>query len=103
GCELVEIGAADLTHGDPCAVGRAENRLESLRLPGATREKHLDDAPGGDRLGHGPSPGHEPALRPYGRTLGAHVTTAIAKHPIPSPASPNPSGRVALTEILSIP
>ena len=100
--QLIQVGAAELAHGHPCAVGRAEHRPESL-VPACTgRHQHLDHTTRSDRLGDRAPSRDQVAARSHQRTRGAHATTATARHPIPSPASPRPSGRVAFTEIRSI-
>jgi hypothetical protein len=100
--ELIQVGAADLPDGDPRAVGRAEHRSESLVPSGAWRHQHLDRASRPDRLSDGPPPRDQLIARSNHGGPSAHVTTATARQPIPSPASPKPSGRVAFTEIRSI-
>ncbi len=99
--EGVELGARDGAHRHLGRRGRVEECAEPLGgLRGSCDQDLLGD-PRPDRLGHGASPGHD-GVRRVGRTPGfaraAHASTATARHPIPSPTSPNPSGLVAFTE-----
>ena len=92
-------GRARSTSADAhlCATERRRRRRASPGSAGRPRDQHLV----GDT---GRAPPRAPRACPRRRLRSTrYAITAIARQPTPSPASPSPSGRVALTDTRSTP
>jgi hypothetical protein len=89
--ELVEVLAIDLSDAYAFRPSGVDHVAHPWAAACATRDQHLVGDAGPHRLEH----------RTLARDdVGGHgyAITAIARQPTPSPASPSPSGRVALTD-----
>ena len=92
GGQAIQLPPIRRADGHLGRAGRLSDRPEPLRVTCADRDEHLPDLPRAQRLDDGATAGDE---------LVAHPTTASARHPMPSPVRPSPSGRVAFTETRS--
>ena len=93
GRQTIELGPVRLVHVDPGGGRRVGDRTQSLGLTDAGSDEHVRHASGADGL-------DDRASSPDGRRI-RHRSVARARHPTPSPESPKPSGRVALTDTRS--
>src|SRR5204862_3648755 len=111
--EFVEARAGNELQDDARVVGGCAQLAQTLRVPRARGDEQAPDASGPDRLeGRAPAadglrsaggrpsvriPARAPAASPGHAGPATGPTAATARQPAPSPVSPSPSGRVALT------
>jgi hypothetical protein len=106
--ERVQLAARSLPHRDARILRRIEQVRKGGRGPRPPGNQDLARTAGPNCLQGGPPAGHcvttrGTRFRPLARGSHPPVSTASAMHPTPSPDSPRPSGRVALTDTWSTP